>query len=209
MLVKIKKIITTIAATLMATLCVVGCGGISQNGGTNTNNPPVLNEPVLELEVGETFDLDVLNLSGGYIEWTSNRANVISVDKNGVVTANAPGEATITAKFNGKTLTCTVKSIIALHTAYVFKLANVEQTDGKYALRLIKGTSFDFEAILSGCEDNVTITATSNEQTNVSVNGLSITANNVTETAKITFSCEYQGKSYQIECSVIVEEVFA
>ena len=46
------------------------------------------------------------NLSA--ITWSSDDETVATVDKNGVVTAVAPGSATITAAANGKTATCAV-----------------------------------------------------------------------------------------------------
>ena len=46
------------------------------------------------------------NLSA--ITWSSDDETVATVDKNGVVTAVAPGSATITAKANGETATCAV-----------------------------------------------------------------------------------------------------
>lgn len=42
------------------------------------------------------------------ITWSSDDETVATVDKNGVVTAVAPGSATITAKANGETATCAV-----------------------------------------------------------------------------------------------------
>lgn len=46
------------------------------------------------------------------ITWSSDKPDVATVDKNGVVTAIAPGEATITASTaNGKAATCKVKVI--------------------------------------------------------------------------------------------------
>ena len=63
MSVKFKKIILIIT-TLLVALCAVACKTPSQESETGPNHPPVLNELVLELEVGETFDLDVLNLTG-------------------------------------------------------------------------------------------------------------------------------------------------
>ena len=46
------------------------------------------------------------NLSA--ITWSSDDETVATVDKNGVVTAVAPGSATITAEANGETATCAV-----------------------------------------------------------------------------------------------------
>ena len=178
-----------------------------QNGSFDDSKTYVLNQPVVELSVGDSFTLEVINLTGVKVEWTSEQSHIASVDENGKVTANAPGTAKIVAKFHGKVLECTVYTDVALVPVYTLSIANVEPVNGAYALRLIKGSAFTFETTLIGCEENVTVTAISSESANVSVNGLTVTANGVTQTAVVTLSCEYQGKTYSAECAIIVEEV--
>ena len=70
-----------------------------------------LNKSDLDLTVG---DKEILTATIApenarqYVTWTTNDAKVATVDKNGVVTAAAPGKTTITAKAGEKSISCTV-----------------------------------------------------------------------------------------------------
>lgn len=72
-----------------------------------------LSSKTLTLNKGKTKTLTVtLNPTNTTVNktvtWTSSNASVASVDKNGKITAKAPGTATITAKVAGKSVTCKV-----------------------------------------------------------------------------------------------------
>ena len=72
-----------------------------------------------EVRLGETYIFNPTVVPAiadhGVVKWTSSDASVASV-QNGVVTANKAGTATITASFNGKSATCTVKVVGAYAT---------------------------------------------------------------------------------------------
>ena len=63
-----------------------------------------LNEAAIELKVGETKELEATvlpeTLSNKNVTWSSSNEDIATVDGNGVVTAVAAGEATITAALN-------------------------------------------------------------------------------------------------------------
>lgn len=69
-----------------------------------------LDKTTASIEVGQTITLKATVLPEGTLDtvtWATDKADVATV-KDGVVTAVAPGTATITATVNGKTATCKV-----------------------------------------------------------------------------------------------------
>ena len=71
-----------------------------------------LNENNLSLTVGDTTTLTAIvtpdDATNKTVTWTSSDPSVATVDANGLVTAVAPGTATITATADGVSATCTV-----------------------------------------------------------------------------------------------------
>ena len=83
----------------------------------STSQPPQSNvtidqfKPLLDLQVGETFELaDTLQYSGSAasIVWSSSNPSIASVDADGYVTATTPGAATVTVVVGGEAATCYV-----------------------------------------------------------------------------------------------------
>ena len=68
---------------------------------------PALQKTALELYVGETDKIEVLN-AAATVTWSSTDEKIVSVAADGTLTAKAVGQTTVTAKTGGKTLTCTV-----------------------------------------------------------------------------------------------------
>ncbi len=73
-----------------------------------------LNETLVYLQTGEQFDLDSsvpIGQKSHQVVYTSDNSEIAEVKASGgIVTANAPGEATITATaYNGVSVSCTVK----------------------------------------------------------------------------------------------------
>jgi len=93
-----KKIIALVLAMVLA-LSLVACGksGISLDKSEHTFT-----------SAGETVTLTA-DTKADNIAWTSSDEAVATVDANGVVTAVAPGTATITVTAGELTATCTVK----------------------------------------------------------------------------------------------------
>ena len=93
-----KKIIALVLAMVLA-LSLVACGksGISLDKSEHTFTA-----------AGETVTLTA-DTKADNIAWTSSDEAVATVDANGVVTAVAPGTATITVTAGELTATCTVK----------------------------------------------------------------------------------------------------
>ena len=83
----------------------------------STSQPPQSNvtidqfKPLLDLQVGETFNLaDTLQYSGsaGSIVWSSSNPSSVFVDVDGYVVAIAPGAATVTVVVGGEAASCYV-----------------------------------------------------------------------------------------------------
>ena len=204
---------------LVFALCIVACFGAGCNGVGSTSSssetqqgeqtPYVLNQPVLELNVGETFTLSVLNIQEvESVEWRSLQASVANVDGAGTVTAVTPGETRILATVNGKTLTCIVTVKISLNVLPTLELKGMQKQDGEYTLRLMKGDEYTLNPVLylGGEVVETTFTLTSNE-TAVAIEGNVLKANAETATAQITVSCTYENQTYSVVCYVSVEEV--
>ena len=68
---------------------------------------PALNQTNLTMYRYHTFQLKVKNTSKK-IQWKTGNKNIASVNKKGVVTANAAGKTTIKAIIGKKTLRCKV-----------------------------------------------------------------------------------------------------
>lgn len=61
-------------------------------------NAPLLTETILDLEVGNKFDINLENkIAKSKYRWVSSNRNIVTVNSaNGKVTAKAPGEAYVT-----------------------------------------------------------------------------------------------------------------
>ena len=85
---------------------VAGLGGTGavSGGGTTTNNtsaPLLVNPASLQLGVGATFQLGTnapVSLQN-QVQWTSLQSTVATVSASGLVSAVAPGTATIVARY--------------------------------------------------------------------------------------------------------------
>ncbi len=99
--------------SLSCPVTVTGTPQISENTEPTSNEDylPELNRMTVELaEEGATVTLSVTNLpEGAEVLWRSDNESIASVNEDGVVTAVAPGETTVTAEVNGKTVIAEVR----------------------------------------------------------------------------------------------------
>ena len=88
---------------------------VTVNAATVSVTGVSLNEGVVVLDEGGTRQLTATitpsNATDKSLSWSSNKESIATVDSNGLITAVAPGEATITVSTvdGGKSATCTVK----------------------------------------------------------------------------------------------------
>lgn len=102
-----KKYLVVLAALAMV---LVGCKDKDKDGGSEYTKISI-KQSEITLAAGETYKLNLLyeptTLDAPACTWSSSNAEVATVD-NGTVTAVAPGEATITAKFGELSAACKV-----------------------------------------------------------------------------------------------------
>ena len=65
--------------------------------------PVKLNNKSLQLNIGETYDLQLGTVKSKKIKWSSNNKKIATVNK-GKVVANSPGKCIVTAKYRGKSI---------------------------------------------------------------------------------------------------------
>lgn len=91
-----------------------------------------LNKTSLSLEHGESFQLTASVSTNASVVWKTNRKSIVSITEDGLVTAQKPGEATITASADSTKVTCKVtvrkpkiklsKSSLTLNVGETFRL---------------------------------------------------------------------------------------
>lgn len=91
-------------ALLMIVIMLSGC-----NVAKEEEVPPVLSATVMEIEMGRTNELTILNYSGE-IKWSSSDNSIATVSQAGVITPVSIGGVAITAEIEtGDTMTCVVE----------------------------------------------------------------------------------------------------
>ena len=107
-----------LSVILFSVLGVVACN--NPNKGNKNNNFTIsLNEHSLDLFTGDTYQLEAETSEEATITWNSSDTSYVTVDDNGLITAVAVGNATITATANGKSDSCEVavsQRVVNTHT---------------------------------------------------------------------------------------------
>lgn len=205
-----KKFITVLVTFMMAVVCAlgVGCAGTSSSSSSGKGEETqtcVLNELAIDVNVDESFTLQVLGNDLNWdVEWTSSNANIATVE-NGTVVGVAPGNVNVTAKVGEQSLVCEVTVAFAYENAVYVTLENELETDGGYALNLLQGSTYTLAPSLMDGEKvkDATFTLTSKNAA-VTVNGLTLTAVLAVEKAEVVISCTYQETTYRISVFVTV-----
>ena len=123
---------------LCGSLTFVACNGNGTSESQREEQETAefsLNMHMKEMSLYDTFTLSVENYDD--IEWVSDNPAIVSVDGNGVVTANAYGQANVSATKGDKTDSCL---IIVLDEGKVPEIA--VNTDGD-EFSLLEGDTFD------------------------------------------------------------------
>ncbi len=182
--------------------CVVGCDKKEQKPQEKT---PYLSHTEISLKIDESFTLHVLD-NQSPVEWGVSDRNIVSVE-NGVVKAVGIGVANVTAIVGDKLLAC--KVICEVDYVEVPKLIFKDEVKGEngYVVTLQVGDSYELtpQLLKAGVAlDGISIMATSANES-VSVNGTTVSAVSLTNGTAVTFSCEYEGQTYQLILTVVVK----
>lgn len=155
-----------------------------------------LDNTTLSLEEGQTQQLTVISsLDNEFtVEYETSDLNVATVSASGLVTAVKAGTATITAKVDGKELTCEVTVTAKEPIVYEYTLSEKEIT-------IVEGGYKNISVIVTPEKQiSVTYTSANNEIATVNANGR-VTAVAVGET---TIKAAVDGK--ELICKVTVEK---
>ena len=208
-----RKIFCGLLATLTAVCCIsfVACKNDDKTETDDTTSEQtqvcVLNELELNVSVDGTFDLQVLgNDLGLDVEWSSANVNIATVD-NGKVFGVAPGKTSVTAKVGEQTLTCEVTVAFSYDNVVYITLVDEIEADDKFALQLLKGSTYTLSPALMDGEkvDDVTFTVVS-KSTAVTVQNTTLTAVSAVENAEVEISCTYNDQTYTLTVYVTVAE---
>ena len=130
-----------------------------------------INQPLAEMIIGETVQLSVTitpsNATDKSVTWATSKQSVATVSDNGLVSAIAEGQSTITASSGGKSATCIV--IVSKGTVDVSSV-----TLNKTTLALIKGESETLVATVNpadATDNSVTWTSSDASVAFVDANG--------------------------------------
>ncbi len=205
----LKRILFIVSSLIIVALgcSCKGNGNENVNGGFDESSI-VLNQPILTMNVGDTYQLELINATTNVV-WESLKTGVAEISANGEVTAISPGEAQIKATANGITRTCYVIVQINLVSVPVFELKGMDKENGRYERNLMKGDSYDFTpTLVMGTETlEVEVSIASSNPDALAVVGNKVYALLETSDAYLTFSCVYNEKEYTVICYVTVEEV--
>nr|WP_171657490.1 MULTISPECIES: Ig-like domain-containing protein [Allomuricauda]MDC6366062.1 Ig-like domain-containing protein [Muricauda sp. AC10] len=89
-------------------LAVTFLGGCTEENHTDSPVEIQLNKSVLGILIGETYALSVTSEMESNIQWSSNKADIATVNSKGLVTGISEGTAIITSKSEGSRAICTV-----------------------------------------------------------------------------------------------------
>lgn len=104
---KTNKLFIALCLALIACLAAPALLPAGLNPAFTARAAAALNKHKATLYTGKTLQLKVTGATKG-VKWSSSRPKVAKVDQKGLVTALKAGKATITAKVDGKKLTCAI-----------------------------------------------------------------------------------------------------
>lgn len=106
-----RKFLFCILGAMMFACAFAGCGGCKKDPTKNPENGALsFDKTELSLVLGESYVLNVTfdAKDGETLTFSSENANVASVNEDGVVVAESIGETVVTAKYADNTASCKV-----------------------------------------------------------------------------------------------------
>ena len=136
------------------------------------------NVELLTTEGHNTVTLTATYEEGSVFTWESSNVEVATVE-NGVVTAVAPGTATITVKCNGKEASCTVvvsDKSVTLSNAFVYLYLQADEDGTTKNTKTLTATASDGSAITWATSDNTIVTVENGKITGLKKGWATVTA---------------------------------
>lgn len=136
------------------------------------------NVELLTTEGHNTVTLTATYEEGSVFTWESSNVEVATVE-NGVVTAVAPGTATITVKCNGKEASCTVvvsDKSVTLSNAFVYLYLQADEDGTTKNMKTLTATASDGSAITWSTSDNTIVTVENGKITGLKKGWATVTA---------------------------------
>lgn len=136
------------------------------------------NVELLTTEGHNTVTLTATYEEGAVFAWESSAPEVATVE-NGVVTAVAPGTATITVKCNGKEASCTVivsDKSVTLSSAFVYLYLQADEDGTTKNTKTLTATASDGSAITWSSSDNTIVTVENGKITGLKSGWATVTA---------------------------------
>lgn len=136
------------------------------------------NVELLTTEGHNTVTLKATYEEGAVFTWESSAPEVATVE-NGVVTAVAPGTATITVKCNGKEASCTVivsDKSVTLSSAFVYLYLQADEDGTTKNTKTLTATASDGSAITWSSSDNTIVTVENGKITGLKSGWATVTA---------------------------------
>ena len=136
------------------------------------------NVELLTTEGHNTVTLTATYEEGAVFAWESSAPEVATVE-NGVVTAVAPGTATITVKCNGKEASCTVivsDKSVTLSSAFVYLYLQADEDGTTKNMKTLTATASDGSAITWSSSDNTIVTVENGKITGLKSGWATVTA---------------------------------
>lgn len=158
---------TSLACALTCALGLAACGDLGDGDSGNSDvvtavESVTLNKTTLTLEIGETETLTVTvkpdDATDKSVTWQSSAPSIASVDNAGKVTAQAAGDAKITATAGEKKAECNVTVNVAATHGLEYNALKVNEEIVAYSVKSI-GTATDTALVIPASHEGKPVVA--------------------------------------------------
>lgn len=181
-----KRMIASAVCLIVVVLTAfTGCG---KKKSAPQGEFAMLNTGNVELEMGQTQDVDVMEYDGK-VTWKSSNNNVATVSEDGVITAVATGSSVVTATLeSGTELNCTVSVVAGESNAETIKVTGIYSSASDITISYTESPSIQLKATCEPYDPNEKLMWSSDDEGKAKVdsNGLVSLMGNGVVTIKAT-----------------------